>query len=209
MPLWLWASSMPILRVLICLPLSVFFAILLVLWIWPLSSILMGVPYGVPASVGGFLQNCAVSDADGASDELDRKSISGCCFYFLNSLVSWTKQRAISLSSTDAEYYSMTHAIKEALWIHLFLSLNSLPVPRPFPLLSDNQSACSLANNPNITSCSKHIDICHHFIREHIANGTFCMNWIPTSDMPTNIFTKPLALPLFIKHRASLGLVSL
>ena len=165
----------------------------------------------VPSTVGGFVRNCAISDADWASDESDRKSISGYCFYFLNSLVSWTavKQKAISLSSTEAEYYSLTHAMKEALWIRLFLTLNSLPVPRPFPLLSDNQSACSLANNSAITSRSKHIDIRHHFIRDHIADGTFCTNWIPTSDMPADIFTKPLALPLFIKHRTSLGLVFL
>jgi hypothetical protein len=165
----------------------------------------------VPATVGGFIRNCAISDADWASDESDRKSISGYCFYFLNSLVSWTavKQKSISLSSTEAEYYSLTHAMKEALWIRLFLTLNSFPVPRPFPLLSDNQSACSLANNSAITSRSKHIDIRHHFIRDHISDGTFCTNWIPTSDMPADIFTKPLAFPLFIKHRTSLGLVSL
>src|SRR5277367_5631376 len=163
----------------------------------------------VPASIGGFIRNCVVSDADWASDESDRKSISGYCFYFMNSLVSWSavKQKTISLSSTEAEYYSMTHAIKEALWIRLFLSLLSFPIPRPFPLLSDNQSACALANNASITSRSKHFDIRHHFIRDHIADGTFCTNWIPTSDIPADIFTKPLPHPIFIKHRTSLGLI--
>ena len=162
----------------------------------------------VPDTVGGFIRNCAISDADWASDESDRKSISGYCFYFMNSLVSWSavKQKTISLSSTEAEYYSMTHAIKEALWMRLFLTLHSFPFPRPFPLLSDNQSACALANNSSITSRSKHIDIRHHFIRAHIADGTFCTNWVPTSDMPADIFTKPLPFPLFAKHRASLGL---
>ena len=163
----------------------------------------------VPASVGGFIRNCAISDADWASDESDRKSISGYCFYFLNSLVSWSavKQKSISLSSTEAKYSSLTHALKEALWIRLFLTLHSFPLPRPFPLLSDNQSACALANNSTITSRSKHIDVRHHFIRDHIADGTFCTNWIPTSDMPADIFTKPLPYPLFAKHRTSLGLV--
>ena len=73
----------------------------------------------VPVTIGGFTRNCAVSDADWAFDESDRRSISGHCFYFLNSLVSWsaTKQKLISLSSMEAEYYSMTHALKEALWV--------------------------------------------------------------------------------------------
>src|SRR5271163_5314223 len=162
----------------------------------------------VPATVGGFIRNCAVSDADWASDESDWRSISGYCFYFFNSLVSWSavKQKTVSLSSTEAEYYSMTHAIKEALWIRLFLSLLSFPVPCPFPLLSDNQSACALAITSAITSRSKHINVRHHFIRDHIADGTFCTNWIPTSDIPADIFTKPLPYPLFIRPRASLGL---
>jgi hypothetical protein len=164
----------------------------------------------VPATIGGFIRNCAVSDADWASDESDRKSISGYCFYFFNSLVSWSavKQKTISLSSTEAEYYSMTHALKEALWIRLFLSLLSFPIPRPFPLLSDNQSACAIANTSSITSRSKHIDVRHHFIRDHITDGTFCTNWVPTSDMPADIFTKPLPFPIFTKHRTSLGLVT-
>ena len=100
----------------------------------------------VPATVGGFIRNCAIYDVDWASDKSDRRSISGYCFFFMNSLVSWSavKQKTISLSSTEAEYYYMTHAIKEALWMHLFLTLHSFPFPRPFPLLSDNQSACAL-----------------------------------------------------------------
>ena len=161
-----------------------------------------------PATLGGFLRNCVVSDADWASDESDRKSISGYCFYFLNSLVSWSavKQKTISLSSTEAEYYSMTHALKEAIWIRLFLSLLSFAIARPFPLLSDNQSACALANNSSFTSRSKHIDVRHHFICDHINDGTFCTNWLPTSDMPADIFMKPLSFPLFAKHHASLGL---
>ena len=165
----------------------------------------------VPATIGGFIQNCAISDVDWASDESDRKSISGYCFYFMNSLVSWSavKQKAISLSSTEAEYYSMTHAIKEALWIRLFLTLHSFPFSHPFPLLSDNQSACALANNSSITSRSKHIDVRHHFIRSHISDCTFCTNWVPTSDMPADIFTKPLSYPLFAKHCTSLGLTVL
>ena len=162
----------------------------------------------VPTTVGGFLQSCVIPDADWALDESDRKSISGYCFYFMNSLVSWSavKQKTISLSSMEAEYYSMTHAIKEALWMHLFFTLYSFPCPRPFPLLSDNRSMCALANNSSITCRSKHINIRHHFICAHIADGTFCTNWVSTSDMPADIFTKPLPFPLFTKHRASLGL---
>ena len=162
----------------------------------------------VPSTLSGYLQNVGCSDADWASDAVDRKSISGYSFYFQGSLVSWSavKQKSIALSSTEAEYYAMTHAFKEAIWLRTFLTVLKFPVPRPFPILSDNQAACSLSNSPAISTRSKHIDICHHFIRDHVQSGSFSTTWIPTTDMPADIFTKALPLPLFSRHRDVLGL---
>ena len=53
---------------------------------------------------------------------------------------------------------------------------------------------------------SKHTDIRHHFIRDHVLNGSFSTTWIPTSDMPADIFTKLLPLPAFSRHHDILGL---
>ena len=162
----------------------------------------------VPSTLGGYLQNVGCSDADWASDMVDRKSISGYSFYFQGSLISWSavKQKSIALSSTEAEYYAMMHAFKEALWLRTFLHVLKFPVPRPFPILSDNQAACSLSNSPAISARSKHIDIRHHFIRDHVQDGSFSTTWIPTTDMPADIFTKPLPFPIFSHHHDVLGL---
>jgi hypothetical protein len=116
------------------------------------------------------------------------------------------KQKSIALSSTEAEYYVMTHAFKEALWLRSFLAVLKFPVPRPFPILSDNQAACSLSNSLAISARSKHIDIRHHFIRSHVQDGSFSTIWIPTGDMPADIFTKALPFPLFSRHCEVLGL---
>jgi len=152
----------------------------------------------VPSTLRGYLQNVGCSDADWASDVIDRKSISGYSFYFEGSLVSWSavKQKSIALASTEAEYYAMTHAFKEALWLRAFLTLLQFPVPSPFPILSDNQAACSLSHSPAVSACSKHIDIQHHFIRDLVQNGSFSTTWIPTGDMPADIFTKALPFPI-------------
>ena len=162
----------------------------------------------LPSTLQGYMQNVGCSDADWASDAVDRKSISGYSFYFEGSLVSWSavKQKSIALSSTEAEYYAMTHAFKEALWLRAFLSSLKFPVPRPFPILSDNQAACSLSNSPAISARSKHIDIRHHFIRDHVQAGSFATTWIPTADMPVDIFTKVLSFPIFSRHHDVLGL---
>jgi hypothetical protein len=39
------------------------------------------------------------------------------------------------------------------------------------PLLCDNESAIKIANNPVQHSCTKHIDIRHHFLRDHVAKN--------------------------------------
>lgn len=100
----------------------------------------------------------------------------------------------------------MTHAFKEALWLCVFLSFLKFPTPRPFPIFSDNQAACSLSNSPAISARSKHIDIQHHFIQEHVRAGTFSTTWLPTEDMAADIFTKVLSFPVFSCHRDVLGL---
>src|SRR5882762_8418992 len=129
-------------------------------------------------------------------------------FFPLDSLVSWSsrKQRTVSTSSTESEYYALTNTIKEAIWTKLFLSLSFLPFPTPFPILCDNQSTCTIANTDAISSRTKHIDVRHHFIRQHLNDGSFTTVWIPTSDMTADIFTKPLSSILFLRHRNSLGL---
>lgn len=123
-------------------------------------ALCLGAPSSrIPSTLSGYMKNVGCSDADWASDAVDRKSISGYSFFFQGSLVSWSavKQKAIALSSTEAEYYAMAHAFKEALWLCSFLSLLKLPVPHPFPILSDNQAACSLSNSIAISTRSKHI----------------------------------------------------
>ena len=173
-----------------------------------------GLEYAVPTSsipltVTLFSQGCALTNADWASDENDRKSVSGYCFYLHGCLISWSaqKQKVIASSSTEAEYYSLSYALREGLWIRLFLTSLQLPVPTPFPLLCDNQSAIKLANSDTSSSRSKHIDVWYHFIREKIEDGTFITSWIPTADMTADIFTKPLPLPSFSKHCLALGIV--
>ena len=153
----------------------------------------------IPSSLSGYIQNMGCTDADWASNTADQHSILGYSFYFQGSLVSWSavKQKSIALSSTEAEYYAMAHAFKDALWLHSFLGILQFPVPHPFPILSENQAACALSNSPAISACSKHIDVHHHFICHHVQAGSFSTTWKPTEDMPADIFTKALPVIVF------------
>ena len=147
-------------------------------------------------------------DADWAMHQDDRRSISGYAFFLHSGLVSWSssKQKATALSSTEAEYMAITHATKELLWLRMFSSIVDIPFPRPFRLLSDNNSAIDMTKSNIISNRAKHIDLRYHFIRDHVAEGTLRLNWISTKDMTADIFTKPLPYPLHSKHSTSLGI---
>ena len=58
------------------------------------------------------------TDADGSMAE-DRHAISGYAFLIHGSAVSWSAkwQEIVALSTTEAEYVTIMHATKEAVWL--------------------------------------------------------------------------------------------
>ena len=58
-----------------------------------------------------------------------------------------------------------------------------------------------LAKNPSHHSCTKHIDICHHFVRERISSKEIKVEYCPTERMIADIMTKALPKATFEKFR--------
>ncbi|GKB05825.1 retrovirus-related pol polyprotein from transposon TNT 1-94 [Tanacetum coccineum] len=83
------------------------------------------------------------SDADWASCLMTRKSLTGYCIFLGHSLVSWKikKQAAVSRSSTEAEYGSMTTTTCEILWLSFLLKDLHILVKLPIILFCDNKPA--------------------------------------------------------------------
>ena len=59
-------------------------------------------------------------------------------------------------------------------------------------LLCDNESAIKIAYNPVQHSRTKHIEISHHFLRDHVARGDIDLSYVGTRDQLADIFTNPL-----------------
>ncbi|PPQ81640.1 hypothetical protein CVT24_004199 [Panaeolus cyanescens] len=156
----------------------------------------------LPNDLSPFSQFVGCSDSDWGSDASDRRSVSGFAFFYVDSLVAWsaTKQRSVALSTTEAEYYALTNATKEALWLRSFLSFCKMDFPSTTTVFSDNQAAVSLSVSPSISSRSKHIDIRYHFLRQHVLDGILETRWIPTTNNPADLFTKALSFPNFSRH---------
>jgi hypothetical protein len=75
------------------------------------------------------------------------------------------------------------------------------------PLLCDNESAIKLANNPVQHSRTKHIDIRHHFLRDHEAKGDIALWHVCTERQLADIFTKPLDEHRFCALRSELNIL--
>ncbi|XP_020700446.2 uncharacterized protein LOC110112530 [Dendrobium catenatum] len=105
--------------------------------------------YGLPISLGS-LELHSYSDADWASDSSDRKSISGFCTFLGPNLISWTvkKQATVAKSSTEAEYWALSAAISEVIWLCRLAAELHLPQPSPTTIHCDNTSAIAIAKNP-------------------------------------------------------------
>ncbi|KAI1002678.1 hypothetical protein K3495_g5524 [Podosphaera aphanis] len=72
----------------------------------------------------------------------------------------------------------------------------------------DNQEAIALTKNPHLHERSKNIDICYHYIRDLVEKGKLDVEYVPTSGMPADRFTKPLARIAFELFRGFLGVVT-
>jgi len=79
----------------------------------------------------------------------------------------------------------------------------------PIDVKTDAQGALDLATNARFSQKTKHIDIRHHFIRDHINAKDVELNHVPTDEMTADILTKPLPKPAFEKLRTKLGIFSL
>ena len=66
-------------------------------------------------------------------------------------------------------------------------------------LLCDSESAVKTATNLVQHSRTKHIDIYHHFLRDHMNKGDIKIDGIDTDDQLVDIFTKPLDESRFLQ----------
>ena len=75
------------------------------------------------------------------------------------------------------------------------------------PLSCDNE--VKLANNLVQHTCTKHIDICHHFLRDHVANGDISLENVGMKNQLADIFTKPLDEARFCVLRSEINVLDL
>jgi hypothetical protein len=164
--------------------------------------------FGIWYPKGSTFDLIGYSDSDYAGCKVDRKSTSGTCQFLGRSLVSWSskKQTSVALSTVEAEYVAAGQCCVQLLWIRQTLRDFGYNMSK-VPLLCDNESAICLADNPVEHNCTKHIDIWHHFLRDHQQKGDIDVYHISTENQLADIFTKPLEEKRFCRLHSELNIL--
>jgi hypothetical protein len=106
-------------------------------------------------------------------------------------------QKTVALSSTEAEYMSLSDASRQLVWIRSLMHELRFMIG-PLPLCGDNQGAIFIASNPVQEKWTKHIDICYHYIREVVEQGQVHLFFIPTEKNIADLLTKNLSHDKFL-----------
>ena len=116
------------------------------------------------------------------------------------------KEACVALSTIEAEYIVAGSCCAQSLLMKQ--QLEEFGVNLDHILLKcDNTSAINLTKNPVMHSRTKHIEIRHHFLRDHVLKGDCYIEFIDSEHQLVDIFTKPLARDRFFFIRNELGLL--
>nr|GFC04712.1 hypothetical protein [Tanacetum cinerariifolium] len=141
----------------------------------------------------------AFSDSDHAGFLDSRKSTSG-GIQFLggDKLVSWSskKQDCTSMSSTKAEYVSLSACCAQVLWMRTQLTDYGFHFDK-IPMYCDSKVAIAISCNPVQHSLTKHIDVRYHFIKEKFEKGIVELFIVRTEYQLADLFTKALPVERF------------
>ncbi|KAE8730408.1 BTB/POZ domain-containing protein NPY2 [Hibiscus syriacus] len=172
---------------------------------WILRYILNTVDVGLVFQQDKQDGQCVVGycDSDYAGDLDKRRSTTGYVFTFTKAPVSWksTLQSTVALSTTEAEYMSITEVVKEAIWLQgLFGELGM--EQKHIKVHCDSQSVIHLAKNQVYHARTKHIDVRYHFVREILEECGVIIQKIRTTENPADMLKKVTLLKIeFFERR--------
>ena len=158
-----------------------------------------------PSQTELFTSYC---DADHGGDRDNKRSTSGMVIKMGTGAVSWSSrlQTIATLSTTEAEYVSAVSAGQEMIWLRNLLSEFGYQFNGASTLFIDNQSAISVANNPEHHGRMKHLDLRFYWLRDMVEDGLIQVQHLRTDKMPADLLTKPLGRLKVQNLRGMVGL---
>ena len=98
----------------------------------------------------------------------------------------------MALSTVEAEFMTFLKATTQALWMSKYFHEVRLLVNKPLTICADNSGSIANSTTEKNHRHTKHIDVRHHFIKEHVKLGNVRFQYIPTTENTADLLTKPL-----------------
>ena len=106
--------------------------------------------------------------------------------------MSWhsKKQSSVALSIAEVEYMAIINCYTQVLWmkyqlLNYSVKLDKTPIKCTIPVLLTCQKML-------FNTRTKHIEIRHHFLKDHVQKGHIELEFIISNFQLADIFTKPL-----------------
>ena len=149
------------------------------------------------------------TDADHGGDSDTARSTSGYLLCIGTGAVSWSSklQSIVALSTTEAEFVAAVEAGKEMVWMRHLLGELGYKVKQPSVFRIDNQSALTVAKNPEHHGRMKHLDMRYFWLRRAVSKGILTPVYVATEEQAADALTKALRPQLLHKCCSLMGLV--
>ena len=149
------------------------------------------------------------ADAGFATVPADCHSILGYVIMLGDGPVAWqsVKSKSVNLSSSEAEQYALGDVTRELLWMKILFD-ELLVIVTPIEVYEDNRNVIQWVRDKAIRARTRHIGVQLNFVRESEKSGIIKLLWVSGQNQIADIFTKPLAGPLFHKFAALMGIAS-
>jgi hypothetical protein len=144
----------------------------------------------------------ALSDSDWASCRKTRNAITGAIVMLAGAAIGYkTKfQKAVALSSTEAEWVAACEVGKMILYFRSLLEDLGQPQHNATVMFEDNRGALFMANAQQASTRTRHIDIKHFALVDWVEQDLMILEEIKTAENSADAMTKATAKILFYRH---------
>ena len=128
--------------------------------------------------------------------------MSGFILFFMNVPILWRSkaQQSITLSSSEAEYVSLSEAAKEIKFVYQLVTSLGLKVKTPIIVRVDNVGAIFMSQNISTSSKAKHVDIRYRFVNEMVEDEFLKIIFVKTAENVSDGFTKNVSSETYESH---------
>nr|GFA75406.1 retrovirus-related Pol polyprotein from transposon TNT 1-94 [Tanacetum cinerariifolium] len=139
----------------------------------------------------GFELNAFLNSDHAGCLNLRKSTSGGIQFLGGDKLVSWSskKKDCTSMSSAEAEYVSLSACCAQVLYMRTQLIDYGFHFDK-IPMYCDSEATIAISCNLVQHSCTKHIDVKYHFIKENVEIVE--LFFVGTEYQLANLFTKAL-----------------